>query len=73
MMEGASVLCPHCHIPMIRWGGGGQFVCFNNRCNYFVRGWAWMGMRSYRYRCNPATGEAGPLPVWSIQEAGHAG
>ena len=78
MAKAKVTICPHCGTKFDRWanpdltswGAGFQLVCFNDECSYFVRGWRWMDEKfavkaSYRFRCDPDTGETGPLPVWS--------
>ncbi len=70
--------CPHCNQtlkkwlcpPETSWSSEFQYVCFNDECSYYVRGWNWMKEKfsqniSYRYRLNPINGESGPIPVWS--------
>ncbi len=46
------------------------YVCFNDECGYYVRGWEWMRTNynvtaSYRYKYNPFFGDDGPIPVSS--------
>jgi hypothetical protein len=70
--------CPQCGRVMQKWGNSPdllweseyQFVCFNDECPYYVRGWQWMESQyrvhaSYRHRLDPRTGKSGPVPVWS--------
>jgi hypothetical protein len=78
MTELDRPVCPYCEMPMYRWatptmstwGSDYIYVCFNDDCSYFVRGWKWMMEQnnvraSYRHKYDPTTGEKGPIPVWS--------
>ncbi len=52
------------------WGTGMQYVCFNDECSYFVKGWEHTKKTmnkpaSYRHHYHPETGRKGPLAVWS--------
>ena len=71
--------CPHCDADMKKWvppedstwaHDGFHWVCFNDECPYYVKGWEWMeesqGIKiSYRHRLNPVTGKESPLPAKS--------
>ena len=79
-MNDDDTICPHCGQKMtkwkppmdLNWGDVIQYVCFNDDCPYYVRGWEWMNSQynrnvSYRHRYDPATGSKVPIPVWSSE------
>ena len=70
--------CPHCGDDLKKWMVPVEatwddeffFVCFNNDCPYYKRGWEWMKEQynqqaSYRYALNPNTGGSLMIPVWN--------
>ena len=70
--------CPHCGSRLKKWlvpdGSSWDeeffFVCFNDECPYYRKGWEWMKQEynqeaSYRFMINPTTGAASMIPVWS--------
>ncbi len=77
-MHDPPPVCTHCGEPMKKmlvppmaaFDSPWIYVCFNDECGYYVRGWERMEAQyasktSYRYKQDPFTGETGPLPVWS--------
>jgi len=76
-MQEDKTICPHCGVtmrkwrtpPLSTWSAEFFYVCFNDECSYYRRGWKHMeetqkACASYRHRYDPDTGACGPLPVW---------
>ena len=77
-MSETPTTCIHCGSSLNKWivpaGASWDeeyfYVCFNDDCSYYQKGWTWMEAQykqkaSYRYMVNPTTGASAPLPVWS--------
>ena len=77
-MADFSRTCPHCGSGLKKWqvpeGSTWSeeffYVCFNDECPYYQKGWEWMKeqynqVASYRYMVNPTTGASSQIPVWS--------
>ena len=72
-----TLRCPHCEEPLKKWAvpqtlftqwpNEFMYICFNDECSYFIRGWdalAKMGNRgSYRLMYDPETDCCQPIPV----------
>jgi hypothetical protein len=85
MTQDDKTICPHCGQKMSKWsspavqswGSEFQYICFNDDCGYYKRGWEHtfktIGINaSYRHRYDPNTGQLGPFPV-SSPKAGKEG
>jgi hypothetical protein len=70
--------CAHCGSRLKKWRVPEDatwneehfWVCFNDDCPYYKRGWKWMKEHynqhaSYRYAVNPTNGSTMMIPVWS--------
>jgi hypothetical protein len=74
-----TLCCPHCggkltkwqvpDSPFNEWPSEFQYICFNDSCVYFARGWYTMaaqgGFGSYRFMYDPPTHGCHPVPVLS--------
>ena len=59
---------PFCHT----WDSEYMYICFNDACPYFVRGWDYMSSQgnrgtSYRMMYNPEKDTCMPIPVPSYR------
>jgi hypothetical protein len=69
--------CPHCKSVMekmdaryLDWDSPYLWVCYNNECTLFKRGWNHMmetvgQLVSYRFMIHPQNGQAGVIPAFS--------
>jgi hypothetical protein len=76
---GDTLCCPHCDTrlskwrvpdsPFNEWPSEFQYICFNDDCAYFVKGWGAMAAQgnfgSYRFMYDPPTGGCHPVAVLS--------
>jgi hypothetical protein len=84
----AAPTCPHCKTVMeqmdaryLDWGLPYLWVCFNNNCAFFMKGWKHMmdsygQLVSYRFMIQPDSGAEGVIPAFSheyIQQHGKPG
>lgn len=74
-----TLCCPYCEVRLEKWlvpqtiftewPNEFFYVCFNDECPYFVRGWDTMAAQgnpgSYRMRYDPLKDNCGPIPVLS--------
>ena len=74
-----TLKCPHCGERLKKWivpdnpffqtwDNEYMYICFNDRCTYFVRGWDYMASEgnrgmSYRLMYNPEKDRCMPIPV----------
>jgi len=71
--------CPHCKAKMeqmdsryLDWESPYLWVCFNNDCTLFKKGWDHMmdgygQLVSYRFMIHPQSGQPGVIPAFSQQ------
>ena len=71
--------CPHCKTLMekmdsrhLDWGTPFLWVCFNNDCALFAKGWQHMmenfgQLSSYRHMIEPESGTSGVIPAFSAE------
>jgi len=71
--------CPHCKTEMeqmdsryLDWESPYLWVCFNNDCTLFKKGWDHMmdgygQLVSYRFMIHPQSGQSGVIPAFSQQ------
>lgn len=72
-----TLQCPHCEQPLskwqvpqtpfIEWSSTHQFICFNDECPYYVRGWETFSKQgipgSYRFMYDPDSNGCHSVPV----------